>query len=333
MSATASSIFKKTIWFNCSSEYSLIGYQPDILLGKHHMAKKGSWWTGKSRPIPRFKAYLTRRRFLHHMPSLFNRLVEPFSGMRPPSASPPSGHIKHFYHVRDRYNSGEHSSEIMLYLLTHCLKGAGLSPQSALLGWRNTTKWNSDNSYYEILDGVERCIDDEIPFDIPDSWAWVRLGIVTIITGGGTPDKMNSHFWNGEIPWATVKDIKGDELLNTIDHITRDGLDSKAGISVCEVGDLIVATRLVPGKSLVCKIRSSINQDLKRIQTSLEVKYMHYWFRSSMPSFMKIGQGTTVPGIKVEDLENALFPIPPFCEQERIVACIEELMVKVESLW
>ena len=50
--------------------------------------------------------------------------------------------------------------------------------------------------------------DDEKPFDIPDSWEWVRLGDVLLDTiGGGTPSKSNSKFWNGEIPWISVKDV------------------------------------------------------------------------------------------------------------------------------
>src|SRR5574344_2621377 len=53
--------------------------------------------------------------------------------------------------------------------------------------------------------------EDEIPFDIPKNWEWCRLGdVITNIKGGGTPSKANSKFWNGNIPCASVKDLKND---------------------------------------------------------------------------------------------------------------------------
>ncbi|MBM6943558.1 restriction endonuclease subunit S, partial [Collinsella intestinalis] len=163
------------------------------------------------------------------------------------------------------------------------------------------------------------CIEDEIPFEIPEGWAWARLGAVSQISGGGTPDKSNPRFWNGDISWASVKDLKGDYLTGTIDHISQEGLLSKASISRCVPGDLIVATRLVPGKSILCSRDSTINQDLKRIRSHLDIKYLHLWFQFDRPRLHKLGQGTTVPGIKLSDLTNALIPVPPLVEQQRIV--------------
>ncbi|MBM6786839.1 restriction endonuclease subunit S [Collinsella tanakaei] len=163
------------------------------------------------------------------------------------------------------------------------------------------------------------CIEDEIPFEIPEGWAWARLGAVAQISGGGTPDKSNPRFWNGNIPWASVKDLKSDYLAETIDCISQEGLLSKASISCCAPGDLIVATRLVPGKSIMCSCDSTINQDLKRIRSRLDTQYLHLWFQSDRPRLHKLGQGTTVPGIKLSDLINALIPVPPLAEQQRIV--------------
>ena len=163
------------------------------------------------------------------------------------------------------------------------------------------------------------CIEDEIPFEIPDSWAWARLGSVAQIAGGGTPDKGNRDYWDGNISWASVKDLKGDYLTDTIDHVSAKGLQSKASISQCIDGDLIVATRLVPGKSILCSCDTTINQDLKRIRSDLDMPYLHLWFQSQRQRFQRLGQGTTVPGIKLSDLTTALIPVPPLLEQRRIV--------------
>ena len=160
------------------------------------------------------------------------------------------------------------------------------------------------------------------------------LGTIVTISGGGTPDKSNSRFWNGDIPWASVKDMKGDYIHSTKDTITEAGLKSKSSIAVCEPGDLIVATRLVLGKSVMPNIRTSINQDLKRLRPSNKItsKYLHYWFKANEEYFTSLGQGTTVLGIRLNDLKDALIPLPPIAEQERIVARVEALFEQIDVL-
>ena len=64
----------------------------------------------------------------------------------------------------------------------------------------------------------------------------------------------------------------------------------------------------------------------------MDAKYLHFWFMASLTVFMKLGQGTTVPGIKLEDLWNSLFPLPPLAEQRRIVAQIEKLFNMCNSM-
>ena len=143
------------------------------------------------------------------------------------------------------------------------------------------------------------CIEDEIPFEIPGGWEWARLESIARVSGGATPDKGNLAYWNGEIPWASMKDVHGNFLESTLDSITEAGLESKASISVCEPGDLIVSTRLIPGKSIISRINTAINQDLKVLHLyEFDVIYLHFWFRSQLDNFMRMGSGTTVPGIK-----------------------------------
>ena len=190
----------------------------------------------------------------------------------------------------------------------------------------------SDGRRYEkSLDAKGResepvCIEDEIPFEIPDSWEWARLESIARVSGGATPDKGNLAYWNGEIPWASMKDVHGNFLESTLDSITEAGLESKASISVCEPGDLIVSTRLIPGKSIISRINTAINQDLKVLHLyEFDVIYLHFWFRSQLDNFMRMGSGTTVPGIKLGQLTSSLIPIPPLSEQSRIVKQLEML--------
>ena len=189
----------------------------------------------------------------------------------------------------------------------------------------------SDGSYYEKRvdakghGGEPACIDDEIPFAIPDSWEWARLGSVASFEGGGTPDRGQKSYWNGSIPWASMKDIHGKYLVSTIDSITREGLMSKASISICSPGEVIVSTRLIPGKPIISRIQCAINQDLKVIRTALSSEFLYIWFESAREYFKHLGMGTTVPGIKLQDLSSALLPLPPLNEQKRLAERVDAL--------
>ncbi len=191
----------------------------------------------------------------------------------------------------------------------------------------------SDGGYYEKRGkGEPVCIDDEIPFEIPESWEWSRLGSLAYFSGGGTPDKGNPRFWNGDIPWASMKDVHGDYLESTLDSITEEGLASKPSISICKPGQIIVSTRLVPGKTIISRIECAINQDLKVVQTPLPAPYLRLWFESHLDEFKRLGMGTTVPGIKLRDLENALIPVPPVQEQYRIADRFGSLSLSATNL-
>jgi restriction endonuclease S subunit len=86
-------------------------------------------------------------------------------------------------------------------------------------------------------------------------WVEVELGEVCDFVGGGTPSKSNSDFWGGSILWASIKDIKGDYLHTTQDSITELGLKMSAS-NVAEVNEIIIATRINPGRPIIVKTRT-----------------------------------------------------------------------------
>lgn len=171
----------------------------------------------------------------------------------------------------------------------------------------------------------------EISCEIPNNWEWVRLGncIMTVI-GGGTPSKNNSEYWNGEIPWASVKDLKDEMYLNkTIDRITRKGLDNSSS-NVVPKNNIIISTRMGLGKIQINVIDVAINQDLKAIflPKGMSMKYFYYFYKS----LSIMGSGMTVKGIRQEELLNIPFPLPPLNEQYKIVEKIEELFKQCDQL-
>lgn len=170
----------------------------------------------------------------------------------------------------------------------------------------------------------------EQPYEIPRNWCWTRVGYVCSFIGGGTPSKDNPEYWNGEISWASVKDIKGDYLFETIDHITKEGFQNSSA-NMCKKGSLILVTRIEPAKTIISEIDTAINQDLKIVNSTLSSIFLHYYFRTFQHEFIHKASGSTVKGITIPNVERTLIPLPPLTEQQRIVDRIESLFTKLDE--
>jgi len=173
-------------------------------------------------------------------------------------------------------------------------------------------------------------MEDEIPFDIPENWCWVRLGDSILQNiGGGTPSKANPEYWGGDIPWASVKDLNCKYLTSTQDYITEEGLNHSSS-NLIPKDNLIVCTRMGLGKIVFNSIDVAINQDLRALflPENLNKWYLYYFY--STLSFT--GKGATVKGISLEELSNTLVPLPPLAEQHRIVERLDQLLPLCDAL-
>lgn len=173
--------------------------------------------------------------------------------------------------------------------------------------------------------------DTEIPYAVPSGWKWTRLGdSLNSHLGGGTPSKTNGKYWGGNILWASVKDIgKTKYVHQTIDRITPEGLKNSTSNLIPE-GNLIVVTRMGLGKVSINRAPMAINQDLRALFLSSLASIDYYYIFFKTASYE--GSGLTVKGIKVEQLLNFPFPLPPLAEQKRIVAKVDELMALCDEL-
>lgn len=170
----------------------------------------------------------------------------------------------------------------------------------------------------------------EQPYAVPENWRWVRLGGICSFIGGGTPNKNIPEYWNGNIPWASVKDIKGKFLYNTLDSITESGLRNSSS-NVCDLDDIIIVTRISPGNVAVAKTVLAVNQDLKIVKTQLNNLFLYYCFVCLKNEFIARSSGTTVLGITLSRVQEICVPLPPRAEQERIVARIESLFARLDK--
>ena len=167
--------------------------------------------------------------------------------------------------------------------------------------------------------------------ETPAGWAALQLGcLIASNTGGGTPSKQNPSYWNGSIPWASVKDVQSDKyLVATIDSITEEGLKDSSS-NLIPPNRLIVVTRMGLGKLAINTISVAINQDLRAIEptTALDLDFAYLLFKS----LKMVGSGVTVKGITVDKLHAIPVVLPPLAEQKRIVAKVDELMALCDRL-
>jgi type I restriction enzyme S subunit len=165
------------------------------------------------------------------------------------------------------------------------------------------------------------------------NYSMIQVGELFDFLGGGTPSKNQSEFWNGEIPWASVKDIKGECLKDTKDHISEMGL-KKSSSTIASKGEVILITRISPGKAILTNIDVAINQDLKVVKPKNQVnnKYTFYLFKSIENTCLKLSSGTTVKGINLQNLKSIKIPKIEFELQTQIVQEIESRLSVADKL-
>ena len=153
----------------------------------------------------------------------------------------------------------------------------------------------------------------------------VSLGEVVKFECGGTPSKAVSAYWNGDIPWASVKDISGPELSTTIDYITKEGLANSASRLV-PAGNVILPTRMALGRAAINTIDVAINQDLRVAypNRNLDRRYLLWFIISNARLIESLGLGATVKGITLDKLRDLQIPLPPLAEQKRIAAILDK---------
>ncbi|MCL1792987.1 MAG: restriction endonuclease subunit S [Oscillospiraceae bacterium] len=196
----------------------------------------------------------------------------------------------------------------------------------------------SSNIPYTFLertgDSTVQDITDELPFDVPDSWEWVRLGSIGDWGSGATPSRNNPEFYkNGNIPWLKTGDLNDGFISEIPEKITPLAL-TKTSVRLNPIGSVLIAMYgATIGKLGILSIEATTNQACCACFTftGLYNKYLFYYLFSQRLNFKKQSEGGAQPNISKEKIIGTLFPLPPFAEQKRIVARIEELLPLIEA--
>ena len=188
-----------------------------------------------------------------------------------------------------------------------------------------------DNSYYENINGKEHCIDDEIPFEIPDSWCWIRFKNLVHYSMGKTPPRKEEKYWiNATNHWISISDMvsngvicKTKELVNdySAEYIFKNSISKK--------GTLIMSFKLTVGKVSILGIDSYHNEAIISIYPFVNDSLItrDYLFNtlpllSQLGSTKKAIKGNT---LNSSSLDNLLIPISSLNVQNKINKVIRQI--------
>ena len=190
-----------------------------------------------------------------------------------------------------------------------------------------------DNSHYEKLDAAERCIDDELPFEIPDSWEWVRLGTVF---QHNTGKALNASNRDGEkLTYITTSNLYWDRFV--LDNLkTMPFTDSEVDKCTVQQGDLLVCEGGDIGRAAIWGSNKPmrIQNHIHRLRAYVPVctRFFYYLFYLYKGAGWIGGKGIAIQGLSSNAIHNLLFPLPPLHEQERIVSAIDTALDVVQKL-
>ena len=193
-----------------------------------------------------------------------------------------------------------------------------------------------DNSYYEkiLATGEVKCIDEEIPFDIPQGWKWTRIGNIfnhssgkqqsSSNKSGGTPQKFitTSNLYWGYFVLDNVK------IMNFTDEEIKTCSATKGDLLVCEGGAGYGRSAIWNENYDIC-----LQNHVHRLRPCVSgiCEYVYHFIYLLKESNNLASVGTAMPGLSANRLKGLLLPFPPLSEQRRIVAKLAELLPQIEN--
>ena len=180
--------------------------------------------------------------------------------------------------------------------------------------------------------------DDDIAFELPDSWEWVKLGPVCTIARGGSPRPIKDYITTSDdgVNWIKIGDTEknGKYISSTSEKIKPSGVSKSRMV---HPGDFLLTNSMSFGRPYILKIDGCIHDGWLVISQSAEVfdqDYL-YWMLSSGYAYSQFCgkvSGAVVKNLNSDKVANSVFPLPPLAEQKRIVARLEELLPLCERL-
>ncbi len=182
-----------------------------------------------------------------------------------------------------------------------------------------------DNCYYEKIGNAEPVKLEDLPFDIPDNWMWIKMENANSIVVGATPSTSNPFYWsNGTIPWlpsGCCQDCEVYDTYSKIKYISEAGYNSCSTTMMDEETVLIALTGATAGKVGILKFKACANQSVVGIKPyyGIDTKFLFFQLMTRRNEILSDCIGSAQPHISKEYVTKIYFTLPPLEEQQRIV--------------
>ena len=179
--------------------------------------------------------------------------------------------------------------------------------------------------------------EDEIPFEIPESWEWVRLGDLVTTSTGKTPARGDIRYWgSNDYPWVSISDMKQGELVKYTKEYVSCYAAKECFNEISKIGTLIMSFKLTVGRTSILGLDAYHNEAIISIKTYADKNnYTRDYLSYILPIVTTWGDSKdAIKGktLNAKSIYNLYIPLPPLAEQHRIVAKMEELFAEIDKL-
>jgi type I restriction enzyme S subunit len=180
--------------------------------------------------------------------------------------------------------------------------------------------------------------ENEIPYEIPKGWKWVRLGNIFSLKTGATPSTKNPNYWSGNISWLKSGDVNQGEIFDCEGRITEKGLEN-SNCKILPIDSVLIALNgqgKTRGTVAMLKIEAACNQSLVAMisenKNDFIPEYLLFYLKANYMNMRNITGHKQRRGLNMKIVGNLLVALPPSEEQRRIVARVDQLMSLCDEL-
>ena len=177
---------------------------------------------------------------------------------------------------------------------------------------------------------------NDIPFELPENWMWIRLGEILDIARGGSPRPIKAYLTDSPdgLNWIKIgdSDIGGKYINSTKEKIIKEGLVKTRFVYA---GDFLLTNSMSFGRPYILNVDGCIHDGwlvLNNYQSCYDKDFLYYLLSSNLVfnQFQDLVSGAVVKNLNSDKVAIILVPLPPLAEQKRIVAKIEELLPYID---
>lgn len=159
------------------------------------------------------------------------------------------------------------------------------------------------------------------------AWKEKRIKTLGYFTGGGTPSKENSAYWNGEIPWISSSDLTEESIfqINVTRFITKQAIQESA-TKLVPAKSILLISRVGVGKLAISTFPLCTSQDFTNFTpTDADPLFLAYQLKSRKETLLSFNQGTSIKGFTKDNIANLELGFPSPAEQQKIAECLSSL--------